>query len=216
MALRRIASRHLSCSHPRPHTQPPVSWTLRTRNRPETGTATSRSGPRFLSPTSVPPYCSGPEVESTMEAKKPALTAAPPHIPRQLGNLSPAWRRAGGRLPLPGWRTHGGLLTDSDLLLSLGLEPGQLWVGGVTPRGPSGSSCEHEEGQSLPLVSASAKSTPVSVYICAGPRGSKDRRQEHKKQGQAWTRTPCPGVSLRWLAGWLAHSHREAPFLSSG
>lgn len=43
-------------------------------------------------------------------------------------------------------------------------------------RGPSGSSCEHE-GQPLPLASASTKSTPVSVYVCAGPRELKDHRQ---------------------------------------
>lgn len=144
------------------------------RNRPETGTATSRSGPRFLCPTSVPPYCSGSEVESRMEAKMPALTAA------GATTHSPAARqpfpclKAGGRLPLPRWRTHGGLLTDSDLLLSLGLEPGQLWVGGVTPRGPSGSSCEHE-GQGwgavpFPCLSVHQVHACVCLYMCR-PQG---------------------------------------------
>jgi hypothetical protein len=62
-------------------------------------------------------------------------------------------------------------------------------------REPSGSSCEHKERQLLPLGSASTKSTPVSVYICAGrPQGVEGSQADRniRSRGRAWTMTPFP------------------------
>lgn len=81
MALRLRASRHLSCSHPCLHTQPPVSWTLLNI------TGLKQEWPPLrLVPGSRLPFLSLPtalaqKLSPGGEAKKPELIAEPPRIP---------------------------------------------------------------------------------------------------------------------------------------
>lgn len=179
--------------------------------------ANPRSGPRFLSPCLSLPTAQ--KLSAGEDAKKPELTArATTHSPSA---LQPSPCLEGGTCSVTSAsarrRTHGGLLADSDLLLSLSLETGQLWVGGV--RGDHlGPAVNTRRGSPFHLAQLPTKSTPMSVYICAAPRGVEGSQTDRdiRSRGQAWTRTPFPR-SQPALAGWAQpYSHREAHFLSSG
>lgn len=186
MALRLTVSKQLS---PLP-SLPPHSATCPPsptgHDLPEARMATSRPRPRSLPP--FPPCSSVPEVKPRMGCQATrASCGVTTHSP-QLWNCSPACRLGTCFLVCLVTGTSA-LIEDSlwpplspSLLLSLGLEPGWLWEGGVR-RDHVGPAVNMKRGG---LGSASTSSTPEShslyLFIRIDPKGLRGHRNTKSKR----------------------------------
>lgn len=110
----------------------------------------------------------------------------------------------------------GAFLLNSDLLLSLGLEPGQLWVGGV--RGDHlGPAVNMRRGSPFHLAEL-PPSPLLCLFIYVPPQGVEGSQTNRniRSRGRAWTRTLFPRCQPALTGPARPCPHLEAHSLGSG